>query len=60
MTDNDNVNPEQTPPVPSGRNNNAWLVRLVVETSFNSYLPASPPAIWEELSIPVLEKYADQ
>ena len=28
MTGNDNMNPEQTPPVPSGRNNNAWLVRL--------------------------------
>lgn len=29
MTDNDNLNSEQTPPpVLSGRNNNAWLVRL--------------------------------
>lgn len=38
MTDNDNVNPEQTPPVPSGRNNNAWLVRLGEEARLDGYV----------------------
>ena len=28
MADNDNLNPEQNPPLPSGRKNNTWLVRL--------------------------------
>lgn len=38
MTDNDNLNPEQAPPVPSGRNNNAWLVRLGEEARLNGYV----------------------
>ena len=28
MTDNGDVNPKHTSPIPSGNNNNAWLIRL--------------------------------
>lgn len=38
MVGNNNLNPNQTPPVSSGRNHNAWLIRLGEQARLDGYV----------------------